>query len=219
VAGSPNDRRSLQQFGRDTLAECLRLLDDPRLAAALPALTAAATQSALAPAATEGEPRPRRRRRTRAQIEADAAAAAAATPPATEEEPRRRRGGRRPRQEPAPVEAIVAAEEAPQPRRRGGRPRQQPGTPGNGSGPAALPPAAVTAPAGERSARSAGGRLNLNTSTRGELMRLPRIGALAADRIVEFREQQGRITGARQLRQAEVVSAAAWKQIRDQVRF
>jgi DNA uptake protein ComE-like DNA-binding protein len=59
----------------------------------------------------------------------------------------------------------------------------------------------------------------LNTATRGEILRLPRIGAQAADRILAFREEQGRISGARQLRQADVVSAAQWRQIRDLVRF
>jgi len=50
-------------------------------------------------------------------------------------------------------------------------------------------------------------------------MRLPRIGAQAADRILQLREQQGRLTGMRQLRQADVLSATAWRQIRDLVRF
>jgi DNA uptake protein ComE-like DNA-binding protein len=59
----------------------------------------------------------------------------------------------------------------------------------------------------------------MNTATRGELTRLPRIGAQTADRIIQYREQQGPITGSRQLRKEEILSPAAWKQIRDLVRF
>jgi competence protein ComEA len=61
--------------------------------------------------------------------------------------------------------------------------------------------------------------LNLNTATRGQLTRLPRVGAQTADRIIEFREQQGPIHNLRQLRQADVISVAAARQIRDLVRF
>jgi competence protein ComEA len=61
--------------------------------------------------------------------------------------------------------------------------------------------------------------LNLNTATRAELTRLPRVGEQTADRIIQFREQQGPITGVRQLRNADVLSAAAWRNIRDLVRF
>jgi competence protein ComEA len=62
-------------------------------------------------------------------------------------------------------------------------------------------------------------RINLNTATRGQLMRLPRIGAQAADRIIAFREQNGPIRNIRQLRQAEVIPVSAARQMRDQVRF
>jgi hypothetical protein len=257
VAGNPDDRRTPQQLARDTLAECLRLVEASRVSAALPAASPAPSLAATlsrpmdviqgATAPTE-EPRPRRRRRTRVEMEADAVAAAAAPAPVPEEAPRPRRGGRRPRQETAPVEAIVAADagmapppEAPAPpARRGRRPqpvaeapveppqeeptprrRRQPAEPGgNGAVAAAAPPPEAPPPAvAEAPARPADSRINLNTATRGELLRLPRIGAQAADRIIEFREQQGRISGVRQLRNADALSAAQWRQIRDLVRF
>jgi competence protein ComEA len=62
-------------------------------------------------------------------------------------------------------------------------------------------------------------RLNLNTASRGQLMRLPRIGAQAADRIIAFREENGPIRNVRQLRQAEVIPVSAARQIRELVQF
>ena len=50
-------------------------------------------------------------------------------------------------------------------------------------------------------------------------MRLPRIGAQAADRIIQFRENEGRIRNIRQLRQADAIPVSAARQIRDLVRF
>jgi competence ComEA-like helix-hairpin-helix protein len=61
--------------------------------------------------------------------------------------------------------------------------------------------------------------LNLNTATRADLMRLPRVGAQAADRIIAYREENGPIRGIRQLRQADIISVAVARQIRDLVRF
>ncbi len=63
------------------------------------------------------------------------------------------------------------------------------------------------------------GKLNLNTATRAELLRLPRVGVQTADRLISFRQEQGPITGLRQLRQADVISVAVWRQIREVVRF
>jgi DNA uptake protein ComE-like DNA-binding protein len=45
------------------------------------------------------------------------------------------------------------------------------------------------------------------------------VGAQAADRIIAYREEHGPIHGIRQLRQADVVSVAVARQIRDLVRF
>jgi competence protein ComEA len=64
-----------------------------------------------------------------------------------------------------------------------------------------------------------GERLNINTASRTQLMRLPRIGAQAADRIIQFREREGRIRNIRQLRQADAIPVSAARQIRDLVRF
>jgi DNA uptake protein ComE-like DNA-binding protein len=50
-------------------------------------------------------------------------------------------------------------------------------------------------------------------------MRLPRIGAHAADQIIAYREREGRIRNIRQLRQADVIPVSAARQIRDMVRF
>jgi hypothetical protein len=245
VAGNTDDRRTPQQLARDTLAECLRLVEDSRVSAALPAASPAIslpetlTQSTNGTTAPAEEARPRRRRRTRAEIEA------AAAPPVSEEAPRTPRG-QRPAQQPAPVEETLAAEVgitpvAAQPTRRRGRQsrqateapaqppqearaprrqRMQGGEMGNGSvtpfpqSSSATPPVTT-----EGRTRGADGKVNLNNASRGELMRLPRIGAQAADKIIHLRDQQGRISGVRQLRSAEVLSAAQWKQIRDLVRF
>lgn len=49
------------------------------------------------------------------------------------------------------------------------------------------PPATAGAPAGD-------GRVNLNTADAGELDTLPRIGPAIAQRIIEWREQNGRFT-------------------------
>jgi competence ComEA-like helix-hairpin-helix protein len=62
------------------------------------------------------------------------------------------------------------------------------------------------------------GKLNLNTATRAELTRLPRIGEQTADRIIQFREQQGPIRNLRQLRQADILPLSAYRQIRELVR-
>jgi hypothetical protein len=63
------------------------------------------------------------------------------------------------------------------------------------------------------------GRINLNAATRAQLTRLPRIGAQTADRIIELREREGPIRNIRQLRQADIITVAAAKQMRDLVRF
>jgi DNA uptake protein ComE-like DNA-binding protein len=59
----------------------------------------------------------------------------------------------------------------------------------------------------------------LNVANRAQLTRLPRIGAQTADRIIQFREREGPIRNLRQLRAADIITVAAAKQMRDQVRF
>jgi DNA uptake protein ComE-like DNA-binding protein len=135
------------------------------------------------------------------------------------EAPARRRG-RRPRAEveavpeaAPPLQQPAGGEPAPRTRRR----RQQP-TEGE-SVPASAGVGAENGQADEDVRLTAGELVNLNTATRGQLMRLPRIGAGAADRIIQFRETQGPIRNIRQLRQAEIIQPSAARQIRDLVRF
>ena len=51
------------------------------------------------------------------------------------------------------------------------------------------------------------------------MLHLPRVGAQTADRIVAYREQHGPIGNMRQLRQADAVSVAVARAIRDLVQF
>jgi DNA uptake protein ComE-like DNA-binding protein len=156
-----------------------------------PRRAAGAAAPSAPPAAASGTSRSPRRPRAQAN---NAAAPPAATTPERTSRPRR------------------AAAPAPAATRPAERPRR--------AAPAAAPAQAERPSEAPRAAGRAGqAKLNLNTATRAELTRLPRVGEQTADRIIQFREQQGPITGVRQLRNADVLSAAAWRNIRDLVRF
>jgi hypothetical protein len=236
VASSPADVRPIKEFAREVLAECVRLVGDATVQAALPA---AATRLQPSPAAVE-EVKTRRKRRTREEIEAAAAQkpeprrggrrrqpeASAQEPEASVPEPEAsvpsaRPNGRRRRQQetppPAPELAAAAPEERPAPRRRR-RQQGEEGTNGAATEPeTVLPPFTAEEPAAEPLAADT--KINLNTATRGQLMRLPRVGAGTADKIIQFREQQGPIRNVRQLRQADIIPVSAARNMREHVEF
>jgi competence ComEA-like helix-hairpin-helix protein len=155
---------------------------------------------------TTAEPAPavaatRAPRQTRGQ----AAAPAAETPPA--------RAPRRPRAQ------TAAAAETPPPAAPARAPRQRRAETAAAPAP---PPAEQPQPAarqGRGGGEAGNGKINLNTATRAELSRLPRVGAQTADRIIQYREQNGPIRNIRQLRQADIIPVSAARGMRDQVRF
>lgn len=223
----PPVRRGLRGLAKATIIQYLRMTQ-PR--AAVPAGGAggelARTQTARAPrrgrpaaaaaappaeTAAPSGPAPRRR---------GGRPAAVAAAPAEEARPAARRG--RPRRTETEARPATAEAPAPAPRARRAQPAPVPAEetrPATAQAGAAEPERRVGRPRGGAEGGAAGGRLNLNTASRTELMRLPRIGAQAADRIIQFREQQGPIRNIRQLRQAEIIPVSAARQIRDQVRF
>jgi DNA uptake protein ComE-like DNA-binding protein len=176
-----------------------------------------------------------RRGRRRGGGEATAPATGATAPPAR---PRARQGRaaaapepaaptaaparpRRTRDQAAPNSGGAAAPARAPRGRRGEGAGQPPATaaPQARRSTAAAPQGAGEETAGEGSRAGArNGKLNLNTASRAELTQLPRVGAQTADRIIQFREQQGPIRNLRQLRQADILPLSAYRQIRELVR-
>ena len=74
------------------------------------------------------------------------------------------------------------------------------------------PPGAVPAGTG-----GGGGPVNLNTATVAELQTLPGIGAVLAQRIVEYRDRHGGFRAVTDLRQVEGIGDAKFQQLKDRV--
>ena len=62
-----------------------------------------------------------------------------------------------------------------------------------------------------------GGPVNLNTATVTELQTLPGIGAVLAQRIVEYRDRHGGFRAVTDLRQVEGIGDAKFQQLKDRV--
>jgi competence protein ComEA len=75
-------------------------------------------------------------------------------------------------------------------------------------------PGAATGPAGSE---PAGGPLNLNTATESDLDALPGIGPVLAQRILTYREQQGRFTTVEQLDDVPGIGPSIYAQLKDLV--
>jgi competence protein ComEA len=232
VGSLPAVRRGLRSLAKAAIVEYLRLTGSRagvgsglNGAAAVPASVAAPprrrrAQNGATPPDEAAPATPRATRRSRTAATAAVSDATAAAPPS--------RAPRQPRAESADQAAEPAEEAAPS--RRPRRTRAGAAEPGAAAEPSTAGPEGAEAPAAEpeparRGRRGAedgepdDGLVNLNTASRSQLLRLPRIGAQTADRIIEFRDNQGPIRSLRQLRQADVIPVAAWRQLRDQVRF
>lgn len=72
--------------------------------------------------------------------------------------------------------------------------------------------------AGGSGGGAGGGALDLNTATRDELDTLPRVGPAIADRIVAWREQNGRFTSVDDLLSVPGIGQKMLDGIRDLVR-
>jgi len=82
----------------------------------------------------------------------------------------------------------------------------------------ATPPPGVTGPAGGAvTPGGAGGRVNLNTATVAELQTLPGIGAVLAERIVDYRTKHGQFRSVDELRQVDGIGDAKFAQLKDRV--
>jgi competence ComEA-like helix-hairpin-helix protein len=183
--------------------------------------------AAAGPSPAAEAARPRARRGRAATTEAGTPAPAAAAPPP----------GVAPLLSPRQPRAQAQAPAAETPARATRLPRGQGQAPSVEAQPVAAParaprqrraqeteaPAAEATPAAPRRGRATGEggdqRVNLNTATRAELSRLPRVGVQTADRIIEYRTQNGPIRNVRQLRQADIIPVSAAKGMRDRVRF
>ncbi len=64
-------------------------------------------------------------------------------------------------------------------------------------------------------AGSAGGLINLNSASAAELEELPRIGAALAERIVEWRSENGPFQSVDDVQQVKGVSASVYEEIKD----
>jgi competence protein ComEA len=74
-------------------------------------------------------------------------------------------------------------------------------------------------PAGDsQSSSSGGGVIDLNTATREQLDTLPRVGPAMADRIIEWRETNGRFTSVDDLRSVPGIGDKMLAALRDLVR-
>ena len=72
------------------------------------------------------------------------------------------------------------------------------------------PPPAAAAP-------SAGGLVNLNTATMAELQTLPGIGAVLAQRIMDYRTSHGGFRSVNDLRQVDGIGESKFAQLKDRV--
>ena len=239
--------QELRNLAKAAIVGCLRLVEEAKaeLEAGPQPAPAATSRRLPSPSKTvparippqiemaeQPQPPVRRRGRPRKQpapTPASAAPAAAAEAPA---QPARRRG--RPRKQAATADGPIGTHGAAPAAQAA---RRSPAQPPTGEEPAHVPAGVRTGPepmvrtaypepmglqaeeAAPTRGHGAAGRLNLNTASRAELLRLPRVGTRTADQIIAFREQYGPIRGMRQLRQAEIVSVTAARRIRDLVRF
>jgi len=72
----------------------------------------------------------------------------------------------------------------------------------------------ATSPPSTTSTLPSGGLLNLNTASQAELEELPRIGPVLAQRIVEYRTENGPFTSLEQLVEIEGISPSILEQLR-----
>ena len=59
------------------------------------------------------------------------------------------------------------------------------------------------------------GKINLNTSTKEELMTLPGIGESKADSIIKYREEQGKFQSIEDIKQIEGIKDGVFQKIED----
>jgi competence protein ComEA len=72
-----------------------------------------------------------------------------------------------------------------------------------------------TAAANEESDMEGEARININTATKTELMKLPGIGQVTADRILAYRKAHGGFKSADELRKVKGISVRKLEQIRN----
>jgi competence protein ComEA len=75
-------------------------------------------------------------------------------------------------------------------------------------------PGAATSSAGTAAGSAAGGPVNLNTATASDLDALPGIGPVLAQRIVSYRDQQGRFTSVEQLDDVPGIGPSIYDQLK-----
>lgn len=63
--------------------------------------------------------------------------------------------------------------------------------------------------------REKSGKINLNTSTKEELMTLPGIGESKADSIIKYREEQGKFQSIEDIKQIEGIKDGVFQKIKD----
>ncbi len=82
-----------------------------------------------------------------------------------------------------------------------------------------VPPPAGAEPAGATGAdpSGAGGQVDLNSASLAELDTLPGVGPVTAERIVDFRERNGRFTTVDQLREIEGIGPARFATLKELV--
>lgn len=78
----------------------------------------------------------------------------------------------------------------------------------------APPPAAAGGPGGPG---GVGGQVNLNTASLSELQTLPGIGAVLAQRILDYRTAHGQFQSVNELRQVDGIGAATFEKLKDKV--
>ena len=69
-------------------------------------------------------------------------------------------------------------------------------------------------PAAAQAGPSADGRLDLNTATREQLLKLPQVGEALADRILAYRAQYGKFVTVEQLADVEGIGEGLMQQLR-----
>jgi comEA protein len=75
----------------------------------------------------------------------------------------------------------------------------------------------VVSPLAWADATTSGNKININTASAVELQKLPRVGLKIAQRIIEFREKQGKFKRIEELMKVKGIGEKTFKNLKDRI--